>query len=72
MLHEFVIGEPKLTFELSQALNNNDQNGNEINYAGKRVMFIRPNGSYITGKIVNDQDNKASFCLLYTSDAADE
>ena len=74
-MHEFVIGEPKLTFELSQALNNNDQDGNEINYAGKRVMFMRPNGSYITGKIVNDQDNKASltkFVIDTTVDPSSE
>ena len=74
-MHEFVIGKPKLTFELSQALNNNDQDGNEINYAGKRVMFMRPNGSYITGKIVNDQDNKASltkFVIDTTVDPSSE
>ena len=74
-MHEFVIGKPKLTFELSQALNNNDQNGNEINYSGKRVMFMRPNGSYITGKIVSNQDNKVSltkFVIDTTVDPSSE
>jgi hypothetical protein len=54
---------PKLGFEISIDVNEitNLVDGVNVGFSGEKVRFIRPNGSYTTGKIFATTNNKIGF-----------